>query len=141
MIVSACLMGVKSRYDGSECLDEALLKELEGAALVPVCPEQLGGLSTPRASAEIHGGDGTGVLSGSARVKDENNIDVTVEFLRGAREVLNIAVRTGARRAFLKQKSPSCGVTTITADSKVRPGPGVTAALLRGEGLDVRGVD
>ncbi|GMR04561.1 MAG: DUF523 domain-containing protein [Thermodesulfobacteriota bacterium] len=140
VIVSACLLGIRSRHDGEDSYDERAVKAA-GTRPVPVCPEQLGGLPTPRARARIHGGDGHCVLEGTALVKDEEGGDVTRAFLRGAFDVLNIARITGAKRAVLKEKSPSCGVNSIIgdADGGVVRGRGVTAALLAREGIEVKG--
>ena len=127
VLVSACLLGLRTRYDGgrlSEPLAEALLGHYR---VIPVCPEQLGGLPTPRPPAEILGGDGAEVLSGTARVVNAQGEDVTRAFLCGAEEVLRLARLFGVRRAFLKAGSPSCGLDPL----------GVTAALLLREGLEL----
>lgn len=93
---------------------------------IPVCPEQLGGLSTPRIAADLTGGDGHDVLAGQALVLDKNGRDVTTNFILGARQVLAIARAQQIEHALLKARSPSCG-----------PGHpvGVTAALLRKNGI------
>lgn len=139
-LVSACLAGLRCRFDG----DSSPLPEIEdlvrGGLALPVCPEQLGGLPTPRSRAEIVGGTGKDVLEGRARVIDSRGRDVTDNFLRGAEEAWKLARLAGAKRAFLKDKSPSCGVTAIHAGSfrgELRSGPGVTAALLESRGLAV----
>jgi uncharacterized protein YbbK (DUF523 family) len=111
----------------------------EGKA-IPVCPEQLGGLSTPRNPAEIVGGDGEDVLDGKARVIDNQGRDVTDAFIRGAYETYRIAKTIGADEAILKEKSPSCGSCWIYDGSfqgKKKPGVGVTTALLKRKGIKV----
>ncbi len=120
IIVSACLMGVACRYDGGSKKWEPLRSALAGKAVVPVCPEQLGGLPTPRPPAHLAGGDGFDVLEGKARVVDDSGLDVTTPFRRGAEAVITIAKWTSARSCIFKARSPSCGVTGVT---------GVTAAL------------
>ncbi|MEE9615346.1 MAG: DUF523 domain-containing protein [Thermodesulfobacteriota bacterium] len=141
VIVSACLLGIRSRYDGTDSLREELVSELRGTHVIPVCPEQLGGLPTPRPAAEITGGDGTDVLDGKARVVDEHGSDVTGAFVKGAEEVLKLTKLTGAKTAILKEKSPSCGVSVICGGGGVEArGAGVTTALLKKNGVDVRGV-
>lgn len=113
---------------------------LAAGAAVPVCPEVLGGLGTPRRPAEIVGGDGTDVLDGAARVLDDRGADVTAQYLTGAAAALRAARATGARRAVLADGSPSCGSSHLHDGSfagRVRPGVGVTAALLRREGIEV----
>ncbi|MBI5454271.1 MAG: DUF523 domain-containing protein [Deltaproteobacteria bacterium] len=139
VIVSACLLGLKTRYDGGDALSAEALKELKGAIPIPVCPEVLGGLPTPRPRAEIGSGDGKDVLDGASSVIDENGGDCTALFLRGAEAVLEIARLTGAREAFLKEKSPSCGVTLISRKGADEKGLGVTTALLQKEGLETKG--
>ncbi|MBI5468337.1 MAG: DUF523 domain-containing protein [Deltaproteobacteria bacterium] len=139
VIVSACLVGLRTRHDGKDALSEAALSALKGSVIVPVCPEQLGGISTPRPKAEIAEGDGRDVLSGSSRVMDENGRDVTANFIRGAEETLSIARLTGATAACLKERSPSCGVGSIKRDGVTVNGAGVTAALLEKNGVRVTG--
>ena len=138
--VSACLLGERCRFDGRDKLDDALVASLraEGATIVPVCPEVLGGLGTPRPAAEIRGGDGDDVLDGRARVVVvETGRDVTEEFLRGARAALAIARSAGATEAVLKERSPSCGVAQVHRDGGPKPGSGVAAALFRRSGIAV----
>ena len=89
-LISACLLGIACRYDGAcspDALDEETINSLD-LHLVPVCPEQLGGMPTPRAPAETQGGDGRVVLAGKARVVNRDGQDVTHHFLRGARHTL-----------------------------------------------------
>lgn len=137
VIVSACLLGLSTRHDGGHARDEAVLKK--AALAIPVCPEQLGGFCTPRPQAEIRGGSGRNVLDGHASVVDGKGRDVTEGFLRGARETLLVARITGAKAAFLKEKSPSCGVKMIYRGGRLASGPGVTAALLEREGIRIEG--
>ncbi len=125
-LVSACLVGLCTRYDGGIRASSACLAELNQAIWIPVCPEQLGGLPTPREAADIAGGNGADVLAGKARVLTASGIDLTGPFIRGAEEVLKIARAQNIREAFLKARSPSCAVS-----GKV----GVTAALLQSAGL------
>ena len=142
VLVSACLLGVCCRYDGGTRPDRRLVEALEreGRRIVPVCPEQLGGLPTPRAPAEITRGDGRDVLAGGAKVIDVDGADVTTEHVRGARAVLHIARLLGCGRAYLQEKSPACGVRTIKRGGETRPGMGVTAALLESSGIRLFGV-
>ena len=105
--------------------------------MVPVCPEQLGGLSTPRPASAFVGGDGAAVLAGRARLVNDAGADVTEHFVRGAQATLRIARQTGAQRALLKDRSPSCGRTCVTIDGRRTSGVGVTAALLEEAGITV----
>lgn len=139
IIVSACLLGLRTRYDGKDAYSIEAVTSLEGRMVIPVCPEQLGGLPTPRPASQIIDGDGAAVLAGTAKVIDEFGADVTLQFMKGAMDVLQIAKLTDAEEAFLKERSPSCGVGTICRDSLCINGTGVTASLLKREGLTVRG--
>ena len=138
VLVSACLMGAKCRYDGTDC--QTAVKLVKGEVPVPVCPEQLGGLSTPRPKSTIHGGDGRQVWSGAARVVTEEGARVTEQFITGAGKAVRIAALVGATKAYLKENSPSCGVRFTNEDFERRPGIGVTTALLIASGIKVVGV-
>lgn len=140
VIISACLTGVKCRYDGSDNLDRELLNSLKGCHLVPLCPEQLGGLPTPREPSQIVNGDGFDVLNRNVSIISADNKDVRENFITGAYESLKIAKLTGAKKACLKEKSPSCGVKRIKRDGVEIAGSGVLAALLLEEGLEVFGI-
>jgi len=140
-LVSACLVGIPCRYDGGSCPHDQLQALAARGRVLPLCPEVLGGLPTPRPPAEIQGGDGGDVLEGRARVVNIEGKDVTAEFLAGAQEALRIAQRWGIKEAVLKTRSPSCGVGQIYDGSfsgRLKEGEGVTAALLRREGIIVK---
>lgn len=140
ILVSACLCGVNCRYSGDSNADEKVKALFKSSILLPVCPEQLGGLSTPRAAAEIVNGAGKDVLLGKAKVMNENGEDNTEAFLRGAHEVLNIVKMEGITKAILKAKSPSCGCGIIydgTFSGNKVEGNGVTAELLIQNGVEV----
>lgn len=134
VLVSACLLGVPCRYDGKSKPWQEILNSSK-IIPVPVCPEQLGGCSTPRPKAWFTGGDGRDVLNGTARIVDEKGRDVTEAFVSGARHTLHIARTLGIRHAVLKEGSPSCGVSFVTIEGKKTPGMGVTAALLSENGI------
>jgi uncharacterized protein YbbK (DUF523 family) len=136
--ISACLLGLACRYDGVSLPSEKQLIPAEGECWVPLCPEQLGGLGTPRIPAEIESGSGGDVLAGRARVVSREGADLTAAFLRGARETLDLCRRLGIREMVLKSRSPSCGVGRIYRGTALVDGDGVTAALLQREGIDVR---
>lgn len=139
VIVSACLLGLRTRYDGKDAFSMEAVTLLEGRVAVPVCPEQLGGLPTPRTRAAITSGDGMDVLAGTADVIDEAGADVTVKFMKGAMDTLQIARICGAQEAYLKEKSPSCAASLICRGGACVDGMGVTAALLMKEGIAVKG--
>ncbi len=147
VLVSACLAGRPCRFDGTGKYADAVGRlQAEGRAVL-VCPEVDGGLSTPRPPAEIVpapgvGGpaDGGAVLDGLARVVTRDGLDVTEAYLAGARKALDTARRTGAKRALLKARSPSCGSGQIydgTFSATIVAGDGVTAALLRRAGIEI----
>lgn len=141
VLVSACLAGRACRYDGAANPDDEVARLVAEGRAVLVCPEEDGGLGTPRPPAEIVGGDGHDVLEGSARVVTASGTDVTDEYVRGAHIALEVARRTGAREAVLKSRSPSCGKGCIYDGSFSRTekeGDGVTAALLAREGIRIR---
>lgn len=129
ILVSACLLGIPCRYDGRPKSRRSILK-LPNIIVVPVCPEQLGGLPTPRPAAYLVGGDGRAVIRGRATVKDVSGEDVTRFFLLGARNVCRVARMSGARYAILKEGSPSCGTHRVWVEGVLKAGLGVTAALL-----------
>ncbi len=127
-LVSACLAGLCARYDARVKSSPACMTRLKETLWIPVCPEQLGGLATPRAAADITGGNGADVLAGRARVITRTGEDVTGRFVNGARQCLAIALAQEIKTACLKSGSPSCGLT---------PQIGVTAALLQQHGIRV----
>lgn len=129
-ICSACLLGIKCRYDGKETKDKKVIDLSREEILLPVCPEQLGGLSTPREPAERRG----------KKVLTKSGKDVSENFEKGAEQVLKIAKRYGVKEAILKQRSPSCGCGQIydgTFSGKIIDGDGVTAYLLKKNGIKV----
>lgn len=134
LLISACLLGAACRYDGqSKGLPEAQLTRLQTCYhLIPVCPEQLGGLPTPRTPAECRG----------AAVVTADGTDVTQAYGRGAAEALRLAQLFGCQKALFKERSPSCGSGQIYDGSFSRrliSGFGVTAALLVAHGLTIYG--
>ncbi len=147
ILVSACLMGRKVRYDGAaKTSGDALLAQWrQEGRLVPFCPEVSGGLPVPRPAAEISGGaGGAAVLAGTARVLAADGTDVTEEFLAGARAALTAVRSAGARIAVLKEGSPSCGSLAVYDGAfrgRLLPGRGVTTALLEEHGVAVFGED
>ncbi len=142
ILISACLLGERVRYDGVVLIqDNELIKQwnLEGR-LVSFCPEVAGGLSTPRAAAEIVGGSGAEVLKNEALIINNKHEDVTLFFLKGAHKALVLCQKYAIKHAILTERSPSCGGQTIYDGSFnhiLRDGEGVTAALLRQHGIVV----
>lgn len=130
IIVSACLIGENCKYDGGNNLNKKVARLSEDNELIPVCPEVLGGLTTPRIPCEIVDG----------KVIDRNGTSRDSEFRSGAQKALEIAVNEGADCAILQSRSPSCGIGTIYDGSftgKLIPGDGVFADLLKKHGIRV----
>lgn len=142
IIVSACLMGVNCRYDGKSKTNTQLKNKLNNFEIIEVCPETLGNLPTPRLKAQIeNGGSGEEVLNNTCRVLNSDNIDITKNFIDGAFEVLKLIKTHNIKRAYLKDKSPSCGVNNIYINDKVVKGMGVTTALLIKNKVTVISID
>ena len=132
ILVSSCLLGCKCRYDGNDNRIEAIIDLEKKYELIPVCPEELGGLPTPRVPAEI--------VDGQVLTRDGE--DVTIEFQRGAQLALEAALSAGCEMAILKERSPSCGSGLIydgTFSKVLVPGDGVTAKRLKNAGIRVFG--
>jgi len=123
-LCSACLLGIRCRYDGKSKRNRKVIELTKKEILIPVCPEQLGGLPTPREPAEQKG----------KKVFTRSGKNVTKKILKGAKEVLRVAELFGIKEAILKQKSPSCGCGKIydgTFTGKLIKGDGVTTSLLK----------
>lgn len=132
ILISACLLGTACRYDGQNKRHPLVTALAERHQLVPVCPEQLGGLPTPRTPSERRGD----------RVVTAHGVDVTEQYRRGAEESLRLCRLLGCQAAVLKENSPSCGSGRIydgTFTGTLTDGWGVTAELLRESGVAVYG--
>lgn len=130
ILVSACLLGCSCRYKGDHCENKEILALGREHTLVGVCPEQLGGLSTPRAPSEIQG----------ERVINRVGEDVSGNYRRGAEEALRLAKISGASIAILKAKSPACGKGRIYDGSfrgTMTDGNGIAARLLSENGIPI----
>jgi len=140
-LISACLLGVKCTWNGDDKYKNQRAIELSKVeTLIPVCPEQLGGLSTPRAPQEIQGGVGEDVLNGKCKVMNKDGRDVTRQFIRGAEETLKITKQLKAGEFIAKSGSPSCGCSQIYDGSfsgRLIDGDGVTTALLKRSGVKI----
>ncbi|MBZ9578535.1 DUF523 domain-containing protein [Patescibacteria group bacterium] len=130
IMVSACLAGIKCRWDGRSRPYKKVVKLVKEGKVIPICPEQLGGLSTPREPAEQR----------RNKVFTKSGKDVTDLFRKGAKEALKLAKLVNCKEAILKSKSPSCGSGKIydgTFSGRLIDGDGIFAALLKKEGIKV----
>lgn len=132
IVISACLVGEKVRYDGNHKLDLFYKNLIDEKKAISICPEILGGLQVPREPAEIIGGDGYDVWNDQAKVMTVTGRDVTIHFKEGAKRALSIIKDLNADTVILKSDSPSCGSTVIydgTFTGNKKEGVGVTTAL------------
>ncbi|MFH1631047.1 MAG: DUF523 domain-containing protein [Candidatus Aenigmatarchaeota archaeon] len=129
-LCSACLLGVNCRYDGKNKLNEKIIELAKKEVLIPVCPEQLSGLTTPREPAEQK----------DSKVFTKSGKDITKNFIRGAEETLKIAKLFDIKEAILYQPSPSCGCGKIfdgTFSGTIIDGNGITTTLLKKNGIKI----
>ena len=130
ILISACLVGLNCKYDGGNNETPKLMELMKEYDFIPVCPEQLGGLKTPRLGAERK----------EDKVITKDGTDVTKEYQKGAEEVLRLAKKLGVKKAILKSRSPSCGYGEIgdgTFTHHMTEGDGVTAELLKKNGIEI----
>ena len=139
-LISACLCGVNCKYNGLNNYNEICDKLFTSGKAILVCPEQLGGLPTPRIPSEIIGKSSNILNNNNDYVIDKNGNDVTPQFVKGAKETLQIAKKLNIKKAILKDGSPSCGVNYIYNGnfngSKIK-GMGITAQLLKESSIDI----
>lgn len=134
------MAGLEVRYNGKHCLEGRILTLIKENKAIAICPELLGGFSTPRLPAEIIGGDGADVLDGKAKVVDQLGRDVSEQYIKGAYDTLKKAQEVKATAIVLKEYSPSCGSSMIyngEFSGKKTVGNGVTSALLKRNGFTV----
>lgn len=140
ILISACLCGIDTKYNGGNNFNPKACQLFKEGKAVLVCPEQLGGLTTPRLPAEIYFGTADDVLKGNGKVINNQAEDVTAQFVKGAEETLKIAKAIGCKKAILKSNSPSCGCGKIyngKFEGVLVDGNGVTAQLLINNGIEV----
>lgn len=134
IIISACLVGINCSYCSQNAEHPDAVKLVMEGKAIPICPEQLGGLNTPREPAEINNG----------RILTVSGVDITEAFLRGADETLKVCRKFSCKKAILKSRSPSCGVGMIydgNFNGTLVKGNGVTADLLIKNGINVTSSD
>ena len=134
ILVSACLVGINCKYSGGNNYNQKIFDLVKEGKAIPICPEQLGGLNTPRKPVELK------VINGKRYAIDNEGNDLTENFERGALEVLNLAKNLNISKAILQPRSPSCGVNKIYSgnfDNKLVDGNGILTELLKQNGIDV----
>ncbi len=134
ILVSACLVGINCKYSGGNNYNQKIFDLVKEGKAIPICPEQLGGLNTPRKPVELK------VINGKRYAIDNEGNDLTENFERGALEVLNLAKNLNINKAILQPRSPSCGVNKIYSgnfDNKLVDGNGILTELLKQNGIDV----
>ncbi len=136
-IVSGCLAGLRCRYDGATKNNELVNKLIEAGLAIPLCPEQLGGLSTPREGCECQ------MINGEMRVLTKTGKDCTENFKKGAEEVLKFAKKYNIKKAILQKNSPSCGIRAYdgTFTRTLGTNSGITAKLLMDNGIEVISIE
>lgn len=139
ILVSACLLGLPTRYDGTHKRVQAVFDYLkrEGLQPVPFCPEQLAGMTTPRQKSFFIHGTGKDVLEGCGLVVSASHENMNQTFISGAKLSLKLGRMCHCQHALLKDRSPSCGVHQVYCRDQIVPGSGVTTALLRQKGFTV----
>ena len=139
-IVSACLAGIRCRWDGRDSLRKDVQKLVITGRAIPLCPEAIGGLGIPREPSEILGGGGRDVILGKAHVFSKSGQDVTGKFLKGAKGILSLAKEMHISQVIFKARSCSCGKGMIldgNFSGKLKGGNGVTSALLLDAEIEV----
>lgn len=134
ILVSACLVGLNCKYNGGNNFNKKIFEMVKNGDAIIVCPEQLGGLTTPRVPSEIK------IINGKRCVITKEGKDVTSEYERGAEEVLKLAKSLNIKRAVFKSKSPSCGCGLIydgTFTGTKINGNGITTDLLIANGIEI----
>ena len=134
ILVSSCLAGINCKYNGGNNYNEEIFQMVKRGEAIPICAEQWGWLTTPRIPAEIR------IIDGKRRVINKNGEDVTEQFEKGAREVVDLVLKLGIKKAILQARSPSCGVGKIYSgnfDGQLIDGNGILAQMLIENGIEV----
>jgi len=143
ILISACLLGLDTKYNGKSNKNEVLIRSLKENHIefFPLCSEQLGGLTTPREPSEIESGyTAKDILNGKGRVLTKTYTDVTKQYLRGVKNILNFCKKFNITHAILQERSPSCGYTKVydgTFSDKLIPGVGILTQLLKDNDIKI----
>ncbi len=138
IVVSACLVGRRCRYNGEHRAHAGVLRYLQGKSYLAVCPEKLAGWGVPRPSVEFRGGGARKAVAGAASVVDSRGRDRTTALMKGARRALAQVLSSRAQEAILKEKSPSCGVRKVYREGRLVRGGGIFTYWLRRHGIATR---
>lgn len=133
IFVSACLAGINCKYSGGNNFNQKIFDMVKEGKAIPICPEQLGGLETPRNPAEIR------IIDGIQHVIDNKGNDFTKQFEKGAKEVIEFAKQLGVKSFILQPRSPSCGIGKIYSgnfDGKLVTGNGILVELCKNNGIE-----
>jgi uncharacterized protein YbbK (DUF523 family) len=139
VLISSCITGVKCRYNASSSYNKNLLEKI-GDKYIHICPEILAGFKIPRKPCEINGGSGEDVLTGNAKVINNDGLDITEQILIGISKALQICLENNVAIAYLQTRSPTCGCNKIydgTFSSTLKKGNGVFTAILIKNGIEV----
>ena len=134
ILVSACLVGINCKYNGGNNYNKKIFELVKKGEAIPICPEQLGGLQTPRIPSEIK------IIDGKRHVINKEGEDVTQNFEKGAEEVLELAKKLNIKKAILQPRSPSCGVGKIYSgnfNGELIEGNGILAELFIKNGIEI----
>lgn len=138
IIVSACLVGKRCRYNGEDRAHPGVLRFLRGKNYLAVCPEKLAGWGVPRPPVEFRGGGAAKVAEGGAKIVDNEGVDRTASLVKAVGQAVGRAVSLGAEAAILKEKSPSCGVARVYRDGRLVRGAGIFTHELKKRGIRAR---
>lgn len=141
IMVSACLAGLNTRYDGADCLDSRVAALVSSGEAIAVCPEQLGGLATPRNPVELRRTYSQITKAPDVYAIGSDGKDYTSALVKGAGETLKLAVKLKIRKAIFKDGSPSCGVKYIWCSGHKISGRGITTELLQKNNIEIITID
>jgi uncharacterized protein YbbK (DUF523 family) len=138
IVVSACLLGKRCRYNGEDRANPGVRSFLKGKNYLAVCPEKLAGWGVPRPPVEFHGGGAEKVMEGRAKIVSNEGTDLTASLMKAVTKAVERAMSLRAEEAILKEKSPSCGVRKVYRDGRLVGGEGLFTHELKRRGIAVR---
>lgn len=138
IVVSACLLGKRCRYNGEDRANPGVRRFLKGKNFIAVCPEKLAGWGVPRPPVEFRGGGAEKVMAGRAKIVSNEGADLTASLMKAVMKAVDRASSVGAEEAILKEKSPSCGVKKVYRSGRLVRGEGLFTHGLKRRGITVR---